>query len=263
VKPSVPALWSFNGGYVDTASYLALHGLFTSHVTGNFVTLGAAIAYGSSGAVAKLLALPTFCLVIVLARALANRLRPSGWPMLESAVLVKIVLLSSAAALAITRGPFPTGDGPMAVTTGMILVAAMAIQNAATRVHLPKAPPTTIMTGTSTQIMLDIADLATGKLTPEARAVVVPRFRAMAVAVISFALGCALAALGFTTFQMKVFLVPPLIAAVSLLAIARGAKKPGAGSPVVKTVDAQLGKDETESHGEQDQGRRGSVGEHG
>ena len=91
MKPSVPALWSFNGGYVDTASYLALHGLFTSHVTGNFVTLGAAIAYGTSGAVAKLLALPTFCLVIVLARALANRLRPSGWPMLESAVVVKIV----------------------------------------------------------------------------------------------------------------------------------------------------------------------------
>jgi uncharacterized membrane protein YoaK (UPF0700 family) len=101
----------------------------------------------------------------------------------------------------------------------MTLVAAMAIQNAASRVHLPKAPPTTIMTGTSTQLMLDIADLAAGSLTPGERAVVLPRIRAMAVAVASFALGCVAAALLFMRFEMKVFLLPPLVAAVSLLVV--------------------------------------------
>src|SRR3974390_308096 len=60
MKPSLPLLLSLNGGYVDTAGFLALHGLFTTHVTGNFVTLGAALVQGSSGAVAKLLALPVF-----------------------------------------------------------------------------------------------------------------------------------------------------------------------------------------------------------
>jgi uncharacterized membrane protein YoaK (UPF0700 family) len=230
VRPSAPALWSFNGGYVDTAGFLTLHGLFTSHVTGNFVTLGAAIAYGS-GAVAKLLALPVFCVVIVLTRTIANRLRPSGWPILESAIVLKIVLLSSAATLAIIRGPFPTGDGRVAVTTGMILVAAMAIQNAATRVHLPKDPPTTIMTGISTQLMLDIADLAGGSLTSDTRAVVLPRLRAMGLAVASFALGCAVAALVFIRFEMKVFLVPPLIAAASLLAIVGARSKPAPAHP--------------------------------
>ena len=49
---------SLLAGYVDTAGFLALHGLFTAHVTGNFVTMGAALTHGSSGAVAKLLALP-------------------------------------------------------------------------------------------------------------------------------------------------------------------------------------------------------------
>ena len=230
MRHSAPALWSFNGGYVDTAGYLTLHGLFTSHVTGNFVTLGAAIAYGS-GAVAKLLALPVFCLVIVVARTVANRLRPTGWPVLESVVVLKIVLLSSAAALAIIRGPFPTGDGAIAVTTGMLLVAAMAIQNAATRVHLPREPPTTIMTGISTQLMLDIADLAGGNLTPEARTVVLPRLRSMILAVASFALGCAVAALLFIRFEMKVFLVPPLIAAASLLAIVVARSKPAPAQP--------------------------------
>jgi uncharacterized membrane protein YoaK (UPF0700 family) len=37
---SIAALLSFNGGFVDTASFLGLAGLFTAHVTGNFVTLG-------------------------------------------------------------------------------------------------------------------------------------------------------------------------------------------------------------------------------
>ena len=35
IKPSLPVLLSVNGGYVDTAGFLALQGLFTSHVTGN------------------------------------------------------------------------------------------------------------------------------------------------------------------------------------------------------------------------------------
>ncbi len=49
VKPLLPALLSFNGGYVDTAGFLALQGLFTAHVTGNFVTLGAAVVFGTAG----------------------------------------------------------------------------------------------------------------------------------------------------------------------------------------------------------------------
>jgi uncharacterized membrane protein YoaK (UPF0700 family) len=225
VKPSVPTLWSFNGGYVDTAGFLALHGLFTSHVTGNFVTFGAAIALGTSGVAAKLLALPVFCGVIVFARTLSQRLPLSGRTGLESAIVVKVLLLTSAAAFALAWGPFATGDGPTALVTGMTLVAAMAIQNAASRVHLPKAPPTTIMTGTSTQLMLDIADLAAGSLDPEARAALLPRVRAMAVAMTSFALGCIAAALVFRRFEMKVFLLPPLVAGLSLLVVLR--ERPG------------------------------------
>jgi uncharacterized membrane protein YoaK (UPF0700 family) len=81
VKPALslisplPLLLSFNGGYVDTAGFLALQGLFTAHVTGNFVTLGASLVLGVSGAAAKLLALPTFCLVIMDSSAAGAPLR--------------------------------------------------------------------------------------------------------------------------------------------------------------------------------------------
>ena len=64
----IAALLSFNGGFVDTAGFLGLQGLFTAHVTGNFVTLAAALVLGTHGIVAKLLALPEFVLVVALAR---------------------------------------------------------------------------------------------------------------------------------------------------------------------------------------------------
>jgi uncharacterized membrane protein YoaK (UPF0700 family) len=44
----LPLALSLTAGYVDTAGFLALQGLFTAHVTGNFVTLGASLALGTS-----------------------------------------------------------------------------------------------------------------------------------------------------------------------------------------------------------------------
>ena len=65
---TVAALLSFNGGFVDTVGLLGLSGLFVAHVTGNFVTLGAALVLGSHGILNKILALPEFIAVIALAR---------------------------------------------------------------------------------------------------------------------------------------------------------------------------------------------------
>src|SRR5271154_242527 len=134
MKPSLPVLLSVNGGYVDTAGFLALHGLFTTHVTGNFVTLGAALVLGTGGAVAKLLALPMFCVVVMATRllsgALTARSAVSGALALRALVAIKVALLMAGAGLAIGLGPFASGDGWAALLTGMTLVAAMAIQNA-------------------------------------------------------------------------------------------------------------------------------------
>jgi uncharacterized membrane protein YoaK (UPF0700 family) len=216
MKLSLPTLLSLNGGYVDTAGFLALQGLFTAHVTGNFVTLGASMALGTSGALAKLLALPVFCIVVVFVRLLGDSLSKAGAPVLKILLGIKLVLLVVAAALAIALGPFPSGDGWQAVLTGMTLVSAMAIQNAVHRVHLGTAPPTTLMTGTTTQIMIDIADLQRG-LTPEARAVSIGRLKRMGAAVGGFALGCAAAALLFLLGGVYCFLVPPLLAFAAIL----------------------------------------------
>jgi uncharacterized membrane protein YoaK (UPF0700 family) len=210
MKLTLPTVLSFNGGYVDTAGYLALQGLFTAHVTGNFVTIGATLVFGTSGVVAKLLALPVFCMVIIVTR-LVSFILPPRWPVLETMLTLKLLLLLVAAVLAVALGPFANGDAAPAIIMGMTLVSAMAIQNAAQRIHLGGAPPTTLMTGTTTQIMIDIADMIRG-VPGVARETIKSRLRRTCVAVASFAAGAAAGALLFHTMGSWCFALPPVVA---------------------------------------------------
>lgn len=216
MKPTLPLLLSLNGGYVDTAGFLALQGLFTAHVTGNFVTLGASLVLGISGVAAKLLALPVFCVIVIATRLTGEVLRRRQLPALPVLLGAKLALLVAGAALAIRFGPFANGDSLPAIVTGMVLVSAMAIQNAVHRVHLSAAPPSTLMTGTTTQIMLDIGDLLAGAA-PDTRPGVVARLRRMSAAVAVFAIGCGTAALGYAFLGVWCFAAPPLIALLALL----------------------------------------------
>ena len=214
-KNLLPIILSITAGYVDTAGFLALHGLFTAHVTGNFVTLGAALLSGTSGILAKLLALPVFCLFVVGARLLRYRLIQARAPVVLTLLVIMLTLLLVAMMLAIHYGPFPREDAWSATITGMSLVGAMAIQNALHRVHLASAPPSTLMTGTTTQIMLDLADLAHG-VSDEQKPAIHARMRRMTSAVIAFAIGCAAGALLFGVAGMWCFVTPPLLILAAL-----------------------------------------------
>src|SRR5580692_700589 len=123
---------------------------------------------GTTGILSKLLALPVFCAVIILTRWLSYGPAAAKWPKLRPMLTLKLILLVIGAGLAIRLGPFANGDSAAAIVTGMTFVAAMAIQNAAHRIHLGNAPPTTLMTGTTTQLMIDIAEWFHG-LPPERR----------------------------------------------------------------------------------------------
>jgi uncharacterized membrane protein YoaK (UPF0700 family) len=74
----LPVLLSGTAGCVDTAGFLALQGLFTAHVTGNFVTLGASLVLGTTGAIAKLMALPVFYAVVVATRLVGSAMTARG-----------------------------------------------------------------------------------------------------------------------------------------------------------------------------------------
>jgi len=217
MKIALPTLLGFNAGYVDTAGYLALQGLFSAHVTGNFVTLAAALAFGTSGVVTKLSALPVFCLVVMLTRLVSYALPTRERGVLPGVLTLKLFLLVIAAGLAIWWGPFANGDDWRAWTTGMLLVSAMAIQNAAHRIHLGTTPPSAIMTGNTTQIMIDLADWARG-LPADKRGATLARLQQMSKVVASFAIGAAIAATLFATIKMWCFAVVPLVAVLARLA---------------------------------------------
>jgi len=129
-------------------------------------------------------------------------------------LIIKVLLLAAGSAMAIHFGPFHDGDAWQAIATGMVLVAAMAIQNAVHRVHLGSAPPSTLMTGTTTQVMLDIADAIYPREAGQAQT---GRLVQMATNVVIFALGCGAAALLYARFGVWCFVVPPAVAALSLV----------------------------------------------
>jgi len=210
MRASLPVVQSLTAGYADTGGFLALKGLFTSHVTGNFVTLGAALVYGNSGALAKTLALPIFCLAVLLCRLLGFRLKAAGRPVLRSLLKLQLLLFVLVAGLAVWQGPFDDPDRGWALLSGMMLVAAMGMQNAAHRAHLAHTPPSTIMTGTTTQIMLDLAEILHG-VRPELAAVARGRLQRLTLSVAVFATGCGLAALLYAEIGKWCFWMLPVL----------------------------------------------------
>jgi uncharacterized membrane protein YoaK (UPF0700 family) len=165
--------------------------------------------------VAKLLALPVFCVVVAMVRMLGLALGSHNVPRLRIMLGLKLLLLVAGAMLAVRLGPFPNGDTWPALVTGMTLVSAMAIQNAVQRVHLGASPPTTLMTGNTTQVVLDVVDLL--RHAPEGTAAR-RRLPRMASNIAAFAVGCGAAAALFASLGVWCFAAPPLIALVALLA---------------------------------------------
>ncbi|MFZ0983727.1 MAG: DUF1275 family protein [Pseudolabrys sp.] len=211
---TVAALLSFNGGFVDTVGFLGLSGLFVAHITGNFVTLGAALVLGSHGILNKILALPEFVAVIALARLAGGVARRRGWPALRIMLTTEVILLAAFFGLAVTFGPFENADRPLALLTGFAGIAAMALQNALQRVHLASLPPTTLMTGSTTQATIDAVDLLAGTAAGDAPAVRT-RLSRMAMSVLLFAAGCAAGALLFWLAGFWCLAVPVIVGAIA------------------------------------------------
>jgi uncharacterized membrane protein YoaK (UPF0700 family) len=212
----VPGLLSFNGGFVDTAGFLGLQGLFTAHVTGNFVTLGAALVFGSHGVIAKLLALPEFILVVALARLVGAALSNAAIDDLRPLLVAKVVCLLAFFVFGVTLGPFPDSDSPAALLTGFAGIAGMAIQNAVQRVHFAHIPPTTLMTGNTTQAALDAVDLLSGAPSSNSAAVRA-RFSRTWRGIAWFAAGCAVAALLYYWLGFWCLAVPVAVGAATAI----------------------------------------------
>ncbi|AIY43064.1 DUF1275 domain-containing protein [Collimonas arenae] len=153
---------SFLAGYVDTVGFIALFGLFTAHVTGNFVLIGSELANPSHGVLIKLLAFPAFVFAVALTRMAVIWLERSGKPPMFYLLLLQLIFLLGFMLIGYQVEPVSDSRAPLALLAGMLGAASMGVQNASSRLILQHLTPTTVMTGNVTQVIIDLVDILRG-----------------------------------------------------------------------------------------------------
>jgi len=204
---------ALTAGFVDAAAFIALTGLFTAHVTGNFVLIGAELVSTSNGVLAKLLALPVFVLAVALTRLIAIGLERGGSAPLQPLLAIEAAVLSAFALAGVALSPLGSPDGARAISVGMLGVAAMGIQNGIGRVVIGHLAATTVMTVNVSQAVIDLTDRLCGV---GDRAQIGARLRRTLPAVLAFATGAlagafAVAAMSFWCMLMPAFVLVGLV----------------------------------------------------
>lgn len=208
-------LLAFTAGFVDTLGFVALFGLFTAHVSGNFVLIGAAMAGdGHAGVLAKLLALPTFVVGVACTRMFQLRRERHGLDTAAPLIAAQLIGLGLFLAAGVGATPFSShGDGIAAIGVGLVGVLAMSIQNTASRTVFAKLTPSTVMTGNVTQLVMDVVDIAARAPERDAAAT---RLHKAWLPVAAFALGSLGGGLGYAHLGFWALLVPCIALAVLL-----------------------------------------------
>lgn len=213
---------AFIAGYVDTAGFIALFGLFTSHVTANFILLGANLTGHGSGIALKLAVFPAFIAGVGTAKVANDfHLRRGSNPE-RTIYVLQAVFLACMLAAGLAALPIRAADAGAVVTSGLFGAFAMGIQNGHGRLVLPAYPQTTMMTQNITQAVIDAIDSFTSHdLTKKntARA----RLADTLLPVFSFAVGAIVAAIGYQQVSFWTLLFPITLLAILALRASTGA----------------------------------------
>ncbi|WP_347328227.1 YoaK family protein, partial [Ralstonia pseudosolanacearum] len=114
--------------------------------------------------------------------------------------------------------PIRSADAPATILVGLIGVAAMGVQNAKARIVLSEHAPTTIMTGNTTQIVIDVVELLSPASTQ--KDIARTRLRKMTPPLAGFAIGAVLGALAFAALSFWC-VAPPVVILLVLAALQR------------------------------------------
>jgi uncharacterized membrane protein YoaK (UPF0700 family) len=196
-------------GYVDTVGFVALFGLFTAHVTGNFVLIGAEVAGVGQGVLLKLLAFPSFIAGIALSSVIFKFLERNHSADAASALyLLQAMLLVSFLVTGVIATPITAPNASMVLVCGVLGAMAMGVQNARGRLLQVAGLPNTVMTGNVTQIVLDVIELihrgAAGGHGQQVR----ERLKSTLEAMCGFAVGAILGALAYVNFSFLAIALP-------------------------------------------------------
>ena len=156
------------GGFVASAGYMKLFGLFVTSITGNLVVATTSGFYSDGSVVARVLVMAVFATGAVLTKILSFRLKyklkANKW---NTAILLfsceAIVLLLSIAFgvyIQFWRSGFDRLDTWQTYVQASLLAFAMGIHNAASLEVIENCPATTMVTSTFVKIAMSAADTA-------------------------------------------------------------------------------------------------------
>lgn len=233
----------FIAGYVDTLGFVALFGLFTAHVTGNFVLIGAEMANPQGGPLLlKILAFPAFIFGIVFSRLLVASLQSNGRHALFYLYIVELFLLTAFMALGTLAEPIGHEPSFYAGLAGIVGAMAMGTHSGYGRLLLSHLVPTAMMTGNVTQLVIDAVDVMRGAADDNVKR----RCKKFLWPVLSFSVGAVGAAFAYQWFGFVALLLP-ICMMFHLMFIERGALHKNQHHNEYKRKQHKLAKQKRES----------------
>ena len=200
-------------------------GVFSAHVTGNFVLFAAALAQGLQGDdYLKIVTLPVFVLAVAVAMLIAGR---NAAPVLKVKRLLLVItgLLLVAASLGVMGqtefSGFQPGQADVLIT--LLLVVAMAMQNSLHR--FITGPMTTVMTGTVMNTTASLVDQHVLRIDADPQKAPAPAVNPLMM-IVTFALGCVISGFLTVNFGLASIIVP---AALLCLVVVHEIRQPVSG----------------------------------
>jgi len=215
LEQRLPTLLSVIAGMVDLTGFLNLGNVFTAHITGNLVVIGALIVRGGRVNLAQILAVPVFVLAVAAVWLIARASGRRGSALLRLLLLVQWLLLASVLVFSVTMKPSAVPRGAAADIAAMLAVSAMGCQFALLRVALPGAPSTAVMTGNLTNAVL--SSLNTMSQGPLSTVSDVARLKSSFHLLIGFFGGCVAAAFAVTYLEDWAWSFPVALAGVAVV----------------------------------------------
>jgi len=163
---------SWVAGFVDTSAFIILFGIFTAHVTGNIALAGYEFVQADEEAtITHLLMFPAFMAAVAVTSLLARLARSKQWPVFAVLLTAEAIALVVFMIIGVSFSPYLIFNvqEEYILPIGIAGVVAMAIQNALMKEAkgvFKSYIPTTVMTGNTTQLTIDLVQVAVSKLAP-------------------------------------------------------------------------------------------------
>src|SRR5215467_10577242 len=208
----LPTLLSVIAGMVDVIGFLSL-GIFTAHVTGNIVVIGALLVRHSRVSPAQILAIPVFILAVAATWAIAKAFDKRGASLMRPLLLIQFLLITCVLMFSVITKASTDPQGINATIAAMIAVTAMGCQFALLRLTLPVAPSTAVMTGNLTNAVLALMDSTSNQPLIECGT---RRLNGALHLLTGFFVGCVVAAVAVMYLGDWTWLLPAALAAVAV-----------------------------------------------